>query len=135
MQPVIIALFIGDDGSSETSEDSDWEEGNDGSDEKRKIKMEPPQNLFRSAEELEQYRRLFSLQLDEYEVDELDYISQYVIGNWCRQEIYEYFARKTRSIYGFSLIPYPDWINATGSIVDEPLHTKDKNVCRYYQKR
>jgi hypothetical protein len=137
-------LKLGNGAMSDSSEESEEEEEiGDGSlpgsrnwsfcsgTKKKSKKFSPPTNPYRSAEELEQYRRHFDLKSDQYEEDELRNISKIVPPNLNRQQIYEFFARRTKSIHGFRLIPCPDWSNSSGSSGREPFYIKDRNVCRY----
>ncbi|XP_046441792.1 cytosolic carboxypeptidase 4-like isoform X2 [Daphnia pulex] len=134
---------LGNGATSDSSEESEEEEEiGDGSlpgsrnwsfcsgTKKKSKKFSPPTNPYRSAEELEQYRRHFDLKSDQYEEDELRNISKIVPPNLNRQQIYEFFARRTKSIHGFRLIPCPDWSNSSGSSGREPFYIKDRNVCR-----
>lgn len=120
--------------SSDSSEASDSEDEiqNVLSIKKQKKKTLPalPTNPYRSVEELEQYRRHFTWNSDESETDSLTNICQEINENSSRSEIYEFFAKKTRSIHRFRLIPCPDWINASGSSVKETFYLKDRVVCR-----
>nr|CAH0112957.1 unnamed protein product [Daphnia galeata] len=97
---------------------------------KKSKKFSPPTNPYRSAEELEQYRRHFDHKPNQYDEDELRDIIRTVPTNFNRQQIYEFFARRTKSIHGFRLIPCPDWSNSNGSSSKEPFYIKDRNVCR-----
>ncbi|XP_032793562.2 LOW QUALITY PROTEIN: cytosolic carboxypeptidase 4 [Daphnia magna] len=97
---------------------------------KKSKKFHPPTNPYRSAEELEQYRQHFDPIGEQDDKDELANASQSMESGWTRQQIYEFVARRTKSIHGFRLIPCPDWINAVGSLVEEPFFIKDRTVCR-----
>ncbi|XP_057364799.1 cytosolic carboxypeptidase 4-like isoform X2 [Daphnia carinata] len=136
------SALSGDTASSDSSEESEEEEETGKSSlpdsrtcsftngtKKKSKKCHPPLNPYRSAEELEQYRQHFDSTEQDNE-DELTNASQSIGSGWTRQQIYEYFARRTKSIHGFRLIPCPDWINAVGNIAEEPFFIKDRTVCR-----
>lgn len=141
---ILKLLKLGNGASSDSSDESEEEEEvGEGSlpgsrnwsfcsgTKKKSKKFSPPTNPYRSAEELEQYRRHFDHKPNQYDEDELREIIRTVPTNFNRQQIYEFFARRTKSIHGFRLIPCPDWSNSNGSSSKEPFYIKDRNVCRY----
>lgn len=78
-----------------------------------------------------QYQRHLYDESDDNDDDELSQTIRSIPAAWDRQHIYEYFAQRTKAIHGFRLIPYPDWINASGSPLEEKFYIKDRAVCRY----
>lgn len=115
--------------SSDTS-DSDEENGDLIMSKKTKKAVHPPKNPYRSSDTLEQYRRHLDLSSNRCENDELASILRDVKEQWTRCEVYEFFARKTRSIHGLQLIACPDYLNASSNLLNEFFFVKDREVCR-----
>ena len=95
----------------------------------------PPDNHhWPSLDELQEYCRHFecprSSQVSGGDDDQLSALMASIPAEWTRRQVYEYLARRTKSIYGFRLIPYPDLMNAAGSSAAEELHVKVREVCR-----